>query len=309
MIAGADPPGAIFTDDIFQEGFSAAYDEMYNAFLRYQCPRIEIVQDGILVPPLTFSLTPAQMNLPDFGDIIYLRERTAYSTEKFKDINQTDDLPQRDPTDRIINFTWRNNTFYFVGATGTRELEIKYDSSGEAPTSNSAQIAVDSSLNFLANYAVGVSGRLKGYEEIADACMVTAIGKRSDQGIIGGQLFALIQPLVRSRQNVQIARKPFSATRWRAGHIAVPYIAAQPPVSGGQTSMLFSSAAGTITGTIDGANNTFALVSGTPVFMMWFINGLLQTPGVDYATTGNTAVFVAGHLPQSGDTLSCLATF
>ena len=58
-------------------------------------------------------------------------------------------------------------------------------------------------------------------------------------------------------------------------------------------------------GTVDGVNDTFTL-AGTPngTSLMMFRNGLYLTTGFDYTVTNGTVRFVAGAIPQAGDTLT-----
>jgi hypothetical protein len=58
-------------------------------------------------------------------------------------------------------------------------------------------------------------------------------------------------------------------------------------------------------GIVDGSNNTFTLAN-TPLgtSLMMFRNGLYMTVGSDYNLTGSTVQFVAGAVPQPGDTLT-----
>jgi hypothetical protein len=57
-------------------------------------------------------------------------------------------------------------------------------------------------------------------------------------------------------------------------------------------------------GVIDGVNNTFTLAN-TPLgsSLMLFLNGLYTTANFDYTLTGQAIQFVAGAIPQPGDTL------
>ena len=57
-------------------------------------------------------------------------------------------------------------------------------------------------------------------------------------------------------------------------------------------------------GTIDGTNGTFTLAN-TPLgsSVMLFLNGLYMAANFDYTLTGSTIQFVAGAIPQPGDTL------
>ena len=59
-------------------------------------------------------------------------------------------------------------------------------------------------------------------------------------------------------------------------------------------------------GVIDGVNATFTLAN-TPnpaTSLVLFRNGVVQQPGVDYTLNGSTVQFMAGAIPQPGDTLT-----
>ena len=59
----------------------------------------------------------------------------------------------------------------------------------------------------------------------------------------------------------------------------------------------------TITGVINGVNDTFTLGVIPAGFLALARNGLLQTLGSDFTLTSNTVTFLAGSIPQTGDTL------
>lgn len=317
-----DPIGKVFTDtpvptsppgpSLFQAAFGEAYDVLYNAFLNQQVPAVEIVVQGIIVPayPTLFSLAPDQMGISDFADFEWIAERTAGSNDKFIDLCDEDRLTQRAPTDRLLETVWQDGAFQFVGCTTVRELQIKYVSSGQAPVLDASQIRVDNSLTFLSNYAVGTVGGRKGYDEIANRCMQVAVGPKFNLGSIGGELFRLTQPLVRSRQNVQIAPTPYTTQRRTGYQRGIPYVAAQAGTTGGgsiNTPVQFSSAAGTIVGAIDGTNLIFWLTIGGVISMQLFRNGVLQTVGGDYASIGNQITFFLASVPQPGDLITAEA--
>ncbi len=293
-----DDAGAVFTDAVFTEAFGEAYDALFNAFLNHQCPRIEIIASVTITPGET-SLVPST-EWPDFSSFKLLEERALGSTNKFTPLQQWDKLPQRDPTDRILDFVWRYDTFYFVGVTAATELRVTYDSSGTAPSTGS--INVDGCLTFLAKYAAGVAGPRKGYEELANRYFADALGPRYQQGVIGGELWRIIQPRVVEMQHVQLAQRPYSAVRGRLIRRS-PYIAAQQPQGVGMAPAQFSSANGTITGTIDGTNATFFLsypVATANVFR----DGVLMTQPGDVTFGANVIVFQAGQIPQVGDVIT-----
>ncbi len=295
--------GQVYTEPVFTQAFNEAYDVLYNAFLDAQTPRIELMTSAVIPIGVT-EITPADIGIESFGDFIFMRERTWGTDNKFQYMVPVDVLSQRQATDRLIEYNWRNNTFYFIGATQVIEIEVKYDSSGQAPTDDDTQIGVDACLNFMANYAVGVAGPQKGDDEIADRCMVLAVGRKFTEGQIGGYLFSLISNLVRSRQKVQVAPKPYTAwDRWRYRR-AVPYVAAQNGSTGGTpqgVSIQVSTATGSIIGAIDGVNDTFVINLSVQSIEGVYRNGLLQTAMVDYLVTGvNQIQFTPGNIPQPG---------
>lgn len=316
-----DPAGVVFTDtpnpsgapSVFQAGFSEAYDLLFNNALNQQIPLVEEVVQGIIIPPspIPFSVTPAAIGLPDFGDVEWVSERTAGSTDKFIDLWDEDRLTQRAPTDRLLEFVYAGGAFNFVGCTTVRELQIKYViSSAGAPLTDTTAVAFDNSLAFLTNYAVGCMGGNKGYSDIADRCRSFAVGPKFDTGMIGGELFRLMQPLVRSRQNVKVAPLPFTAQRRLGARRAVPYVAVQGNTTGGSSASIpnqFSSANGTIVGTIDGVNATFWLTLAVQPSYSIFVNGVLQTVNLNYTTLSNQFTFLNPYLPQPGDAITAEA--
>ncbi len=313
-----DPAGAVFDPpnlpagltSPFTAAFNESYDVLFSAFLNQQVPQVENVVDGIIVPPMTTVLTPAAMGIADFADFSWIRERQAGSTDKFIDLIELDNLTQRAPSDRLIETVWQNNAFQFVGATTVRELQIKYVSSGQAPTDNNTVIGIDNSASFLSNYAAGKAGPRKGYPELGDAAMMFAVGPRFSAGVIGGELYRLIQPLVRERQHVQIAHKPFTVERRRGIRRALPYVAAQAGTTGASGSVnipsQFSTSDGTITPLPDGATTRFWLTLSV-LSMQVFVNGVMQTSGVDYVSVTNQIDFLPASTPQTGDLITAEA--
>jgi hypothetical protein len=305
------PASQVFSPSVFQVGLNEAYDVLYAAFLQAQAPRIEIIV-YVTVPAGTTSLTAAQMGISDFSDFIYLSERPLGSQDRYIDLTPVDRLAQWPQTDRLRQFNYRNDTFYFVGATQNIDLQVKYDSSGVAPVSdgtapsNGAIITVDSSQNFLANYTVSVIGPRKGYDEIAVDCRAIAVGRKFNDGVPGGQLFTLLSPLVRSRQNVQIAPKPYTVNRRLSTGWPAPYIAAQQGTTGGgvqNVPVQFTTANGTIVPNPNGVDQTFVLVTAVKSISVVAWNGQTLTPGFDYSVLGNSFTFLIS-TPNVGDVIT-----
>ena len=306
-----DPLGLVFTDDVWQSAFAEAYDTMFNAMLENQVRRIVNVAQGIIIPAGTLSIRPQDnaptgMGITDFGDFDWIRERPYGATnERFREMWDSDVLPQRAQFDRLVDYTYRGGEFFFVGATNSVELQIQYESSGTAPTLESTIIQIDSCQNFLFNYAIGVSGERKGKSDLAQSCMNLAVGPRFTEGVLGGQLRQLIVPLVRSLQKVQVAPRPFSAARRNSFRQRMPYISAQQGATGGTsnfgTPVEYSTATGSIIGAIDGTNKVFWINAGSDITIQLYRNGVRQTMGVDYTALGNQITFSTGAVPQPGD--------
>lgn len=298
---------SVYTETVFAPGFEEAYDVMFAAFVNNQGAKIELMT-SVELPPYTFEATPADLGIVNMAEPIFLREKLFGSSERFKEMVPVDVLAQRQPSTYLREWNWRNNTFYFIGATNIIDLEVKYEASSVAPIDDAALICVDSSLNFLANYTVGAIGGRKGDEATAARCMLMAVGPKYTQGTIGGQLFMLIQPSVRDRQNVQIAHRPYTTwgrpfSRWGV----VPYVAAQQGTTGGGAQNVpieFSSQFGGIIGAIDGVNLVFWVNAGNVVTMQLYRNGVLQSVGFDYTYTNNQITFSPKSVPVPGDILT-----
>ena len=307
-----DPLGQVFTPAVFQPGLDEGYGVLYAEFLKAQAPRIEIVI-YVTVPQGTTQMTPAQMGIADFGDFVFLSERILGSSDRYRDLDPVDRLSQRPQNTLLGEFNYRDNCFFFIGATNAIDLQVKYDTSGVAPVSDGtsptkdALITVDSSQNFLSNYAVSVIGARKGYDEIAQDCRALAVGRKFNDGVPGGQLYSLLSPLVRSRQNVQIAPKPFTAQRRMWSGWAAPFIAAQQGTTGGgvqNVPITFSTFNGTIVPMPDGFVTVFVLTSGILAFDVIALNGVARVLGVDYTLLGNQITWIAPNPPQPGDIIT-----
>ena len=320
-----DPNQRIFTDtppstggpSLIQWALDCAYEALYNACYSYEIPRITDIIDGIAVPPGTTSLTPQQMISPsyptgiaNFSQYEWLTERQYGSQDRFIDLTPVDRLAQRAPTDKLKEFVWRNDTFYFIGATTLIELKMEFESSGTAPTSAGGQVLIDSCGQFLAYYMASMALPLKGKSQQATMYKNMAVGARYDAGEIGGELWRIIQPRVRQRQKVPISKKPYTANRRLMVRMPGPYVAAQQGTTGGgaqNVPIQFTTANGTIVGLIDGTNTVFTLITGGVTYLSVYRNGDLQTFGVDYTAVNNQITFTAANVPQPGDLITAEA--
>lgn len=320
-----DPNGRVFSDvapgggqiSFAQWALNQAYTALYKGCYNYEVPRITDIIDQVQVPPGTTQLAPSQMISPSyptgiqsFSQYEYLTERAFGSQDRFIDLNPVDRLAQRAPTDKLKEFVYRNDTFYFIGATTLIELKMEFEFSGVAPTSNTAVMLIDECQSFLSWFMAGVTLPLKGRGAQGKSYMDMAVGPRYSQGEIGGELWRIIQPLVRQRQKVPISKKPYSANRRLMVRMPVPYVAAQQGTTGGgaqNVPIQFTTDNGTIVGVIDGTNAIFTLIQGGVTYMSVYRNGDLQTFGLDYTAVNNQITFTPANIPQPGDVITAEA--
>jgi hypothetical protein len=305
-----DPNQVRFTPALFTVGFQQAFDSLFNTLLNSQAPILQIIVNAsspviganMIIAPNTLSFNPVAAGIVDMADYVRLEERTANSTEKFTDMTSWDQLPQRSATDRLIDYVFRLDTFFFVGATIARELQLTYDSAGIAPASGS--IMVDGSRTFLAKASAAAVGGILGLDELAARYRIEAYGSRYDQtGVPGGELLRIVAPRVRSEQHTPMAIKPYSVYRSRLKR-RVPYVVAQQGQGVGRPTQ-FSSAFGTVTGAINGSNLVFLIPNAANTIDV-YRNGLLMTAGgIDYTFLGgNQFTFVVAQTPQVGDIIT-----
>lgn len=299
-----DPNQATFLDAIVLPAIGEAIDALQSAFVMFQIPKAKNVIATYTLPALTTNVSPATMGIADLGTVIELRERRFGSTDFYTHVWECDDLPQRPQVEILGDWEWRGDSFWFVGATQARQLWLSYFATVEQPTAlDSTSTGVDGALSFLSLYAAGVAGPRKGYDELAATYMRRAVGTRYDDGIIGGELFRICQPRVRQLQSVQVAPRPYSVIRRRLMPQRGVYIAANAPAGGGTAPQQFSTIDGTITGTIDGSNNTFYL--SFPVTQATiFRTGLRMTQPSDVVFGANVIVFQPGQIPTVGDVIT-----
>jgi hypothetical protein len=285
-------PGNIFLDAVLAPAYSESYDILWGELLKAEAPRVSNIA-LYTFPALTTVLTPATAGISDFGELVELEERASGSTDDYASLYEVDKLPQRVAADALREFVWRLDSFYFVGANAARQLRINYFASGTAPLTGS--VGIDGSLVFLSNCTAAIAGKRKGYEEWQEL-WVRAVGSQYTAGIVGGELYNIMMPIVRSKQRTPLQPAPFTMTRlprraWRGINVAA--------VGGGDVPVSYTSASGLLVGTIDGVNVTFTIpVSARAVEVI--VNGISLTPGVAYAHSANAIVFLAGYEPPTG---------
>lgn len=287
-----DPTQRKFNDAKLQPFFELAYEELTGEMARHHVRKQKRAVTYAL-PANTTSLTPLTASISNFGELIRMEERPYGSSELYTRVRPVDSLPQNTATDLLHWVEWSDDTWRFIGATQAIQLRITYWDSGAAPTSGS--VGIDGSKNFLAYRTAANAGIPAGNVELAVEYDKQARGPYRDGG--GGFIHALIQAMVVAEQKVQIQLPAYTAQPYNAVYLSTGLAAG----SDGGTSVGAPTNT-VITGTIDGANDTFTIPS-SPLRMLLYRNGTLIDENTAYTLSGTTITFLPGYIPQTGDTL------
>lgn len=182
-----------------EQAYDLAWSEMFDYFREAQVAKAR-AQATYTITANTTSRTPAEMSLPNFGEILSLGERPSSSpaTEEFTPIQvYTTAMPIFPATDRLLVAEWRDDTLFFNGATRDITLRIRYTLSGQSPTSGSC--GLDGCLNFLAYRTASIAGLTKQMDPSRMADYDTQARGPARDGR-GGFAHLLILDMVRTMQ-------------------------------------------------------------------------------------------------------------
>jgi hypothetical protein len=279
-----DPSGVKFTDASCLFAFGRAYRELFAEMLSLEIPRIKNIATANLTAGLT-SLTPSAAGISDFGELIEVEERMQGSTDDFMPVEIVGKLQQGLPFDVIAEVVWRLDALYFLGATTNRELRITYYSSGAAPTSGS--VGVDDSRNYFGARIASIVGPPKGH-------LVDARELRAEADMY---LRALVDPMLKNNQTVKVQQSAFRVGEDRT--YAARFRVVAGASSGGTVPNVYSTGAGTITGTLNGTNDTFYIGQSSNQVAV-YLNGARLTSNAHYTHGGNVITFISPYIPQVG---------
>ena len=121
-------------------------------------------------------------------------------------------LPEGSEGSDIVYWQWRDDTFWFRPATGTRQLKIEYESSGAAPSSGA--IGIDDSLDFLAYQSAAYAAQSLGMKDRYIALKREAVGPTGQADGSGGLLRDLLVPMSKEKQKRTYQPGRFRARRY-----------------------------------------------------------------------------------------------
>lgn len=297
-----DDPGIIFTDAALTPGFGNAFEIIFNELHKNQLPRTKVIATYTL-PAGTSVLTPETAGITNLGELVEIEEQTAGAGDQYQTMRSTEKLSQRPQYGELIEYVWRLDAIYFIGSTAGRDLRITYYGSGSPPASG--PVGIDGSLPYFRCATAAFAGRRKGHEW--KGLYVEAFGEQYERGVLGGHLFHLIQPMVRQMQQIE---PPIQSARYSAGsrrrRILLPYVIGQAGGSEDGMHLRRSSVDSTITGAIDGSNDTFVITGGFAALRSHriFLNGISLEENLGYTISGVTITFATGYIPHTGDTVA-----
>lgn len=208
-------PVSVFPDSLLLRWARRVSDELVSVFKMHQLPDVLVIPAPFTVNNGDTSIDLATAGWSDFGDIQLLEERPSGSSDAYTPMRRVDELSQRDPTDKIREYTNRDGGIQFVTPSGSVEIRAHYFASGNAEAlTDTATIAVDDALNFLGHATAAKAGPGKGYTVEAQEAKTAAYGPNNPNplAILGGYLQALVEPRSRVQQQT-----PVVPARYRAG--------------------------------------------------------------------------------------------
>lgn len=200
-------------------------------------PAGSIYPDGALIPLLNKSYRELQIKLGALGisvtrnvvgtsfllsgiktlgdgsglpsDLIYpieLGERRSGSDDNYTLMHETEWEMDREATDHLEVWTWREESLWFVGATTDRQLLIRYVKSLAPVTDGTSPILINDSQTWLAQRTASMASLLLGHNPSRAEALVT------DLYSANGPWEDLKATKVKRLQNIPVRRR---RTRWR----------------------------------------------------------------------------------------------
>ncbi len=206
-----DTGKAVFTDNFLQPYVMLAYrkiiDEIAAHHLDFDEALATVTYTTATTPPTDLS---TQTGYPtDMWQPLLLRERKD-STEQWVDMAQVRRLAARDPDTRLIEWEWRGNVIYVLGATENRQVEIRYEQIPAELLNPTDALKITGGEPILSHLAAAYAARVRGQRELA--------GDFETEGT--QRLETLISRMVAQQQYAERRPRPFrtrevhGAGRW-----------------------------------------------------------------------------------------------
>jgi hypothetical protein len=206
-----DPDQGEFTNAGLHPFFRIAWSEMWDCMLNNGLQSVDR-ETTYTLPANTLTLTPATASISDMGEPTKLWERPSGSSANYSPMSPADELPQVSAGDSLGYWKWEGDTFWFVGATGARQLKIEYTASS-APPAIGATTTVDGSRSFLATRTASLIAPSRGMAGLGQQLAREALGPELEANARGGLLRQLINPMIRESQKRATSPQRFRPRR------------------------------------------------------------------------------------------------
>src|SRR3954465_15224358 len=143
-----DPQQTSFDNDTLWPFFGQGYTELRQLMMNWdlQAQQIEALYT---LPANTSSLTPAVAGLTNFGEPTRIWEKASGSSDDYLLVESTDILPQVPAGSSLRWYKYKSDTFFFVPATGSRDLKFEYSTTSDSTPSPGDIVPIDGSGRFL----------------------------------------------------------------------------------------------------------------------------------------------------------------
>lgn len=211
-------PQSVFPDEYLLKWARRSYDEMVSVFKNHQLEEVQVISTAVTVTAGATEVDMVTEGFNDFGDPYLIEERPTGSSEDYSEMTPVKVLPQREPLEKLYEYTRRQGNIQFVAATQDTDIRFHYYGSGNAEGLDETDtIAVDDCLNFLGAVTAAKAGPGKGYTTEAKEARDAAYGvdNRNPLAIVGGYLQALVESRQRQQQRTPTQPPMYEAGAWR----------------------------------------------------------------------------------------------
>lgn len=167
--------GVIFPDFVLMPYVNAAYRTIQRGLAMAGAPLFRTDDVLLIVTAIAVDVsaqtvindaTPAPNQLPqNLLEPLKIWERQSGSNDSFVemiDLTYKGGLPSREQAERLIEWEWRGDGIYFVGATINTQIRLRYRRSLDDLIDGTSSISIRNSQEALAYYAASMAGAARG---------------------------------------------------------------------------------------------------------------------------------------------------
>lgn len=135
-----------------------------------------------------------------------------FSRERFSPVDLVGSIGSQELRQTLGQYQWQNNAIWFTGSNQVRQLWIEYLATSDAPLSGVIGFANGNELNYL-KHATAAHFAPKRQMPQGPQLKMDAYGSSGEPDGGGGLLRSLILPMLKQRQGMVLAPRPFRRRR------------------------------------------------------------------------------------------------